>query len=90
MAGGTLDDSLRLVCHQPRASAEIFPGEGQSRHFAYLFQFVAMQRKWTYTKNVQCYGNSYIQCFPIRKLYMEKMFVLLRIDISRLSQQSSK
>jgi len=24
----------------PWASAEIFPGGGQSRHFAYLFQFV--------------------------------------------------
>jgi len=25
-----------------------------------------MQRKWTYTKNVQSYGNSYVQCFPYK------------------------
>jgi len=33
-----------------------------------FFSLLAMQRKWTYTKNVQCYGNNYNHCFPYKKL----------------------
>jgi len=37
-------------------------------------------------ENVQCYGNSCIQCFLlVRKLYIEQMFVLVSMDILRLS-----
>jgi len=33
-----------------------------------LHQGLAMQGKWTYTKtNVQCFGNSCMQCFPCKK-----------------------
>jgi len=72
MAGRTLDDSLRLVYHNPRASAEIFPGRWQSRHFAYLFQFVAMQRKWTYTKMSNVTATVAYSVFPIRKFTWRK------------------
>jgi len=42
----------------------------QSRHFAYLFQFVgeATQMDEHKQENVQCYGNSCIQCFPCKKI----------------------
>jgi len=46
------------------ASAEIFPGGGKVDILLILFTLLAMQRKWTYTKNVQCYGNSY-SVFPM-------------------------
>jgi len=51
------------------ASAEIFPGGGQSRHFAIFLNLLTMQHKWTYTKkeNVQRYCNSCIQCFLCKK-----------------------
>jgi len=47
--------------------------------------FLSMQCKWTYTKNVQCYGNSCIHGFPCKKLYAEQMFVLVSMDVLRLS-----
>ena len=37
-------------------------------------------------ENVKCYGNSCMQCFLlVRKLYIEQMFVLVSMDILRLS-----
>jgi len=47
-----------------------FSREGQNRHFAYLFQFVgeASVMQMDVNKNIQCYGNSYIQCFPYNKI----------------------
>jgi len=50
------------------ASAEIFPG-GQSRYFAYVIVVVddATQIDLNKKENVQCYGNSCIQCFPCKK-----------------------
>ena len=37
-------------------------------------------------ENVQCYGKSCIQCFLlVRKLHIEQMFVLVSMDILRLS-----
>jgi len=54
------------------ASAEILPGE-EVDILLVIFSLLAMQRKRTYTKNVQCYGNSYLQCFPYKKIYTEKI-----------------
>jgi len=46
-----------------------FPRGGQSRHFAYLVVVVDDATQiYVYKKeNVQCYGNSCIQCFPCKK-----------------------
>jgi len=43
-----------------------FSRGGQSRQYAYLFQFVGDASQMDVHKNVQCYGNSYIQCFPYK------------------------
>jgi len=53
------------------------PGMGVRRNFSrgskanillIFLWLLTMQRKPTYTKNnVQCYGNSCIQCFPCKK-----------------------
>jgi len=46
-----------------------FSRGGQSRHFAYLFLVVGDVTQMDVSKkeNVQCYGNSCIQCFPCKK-----------------------
>jgi len=46
-----------------------FSRGGQSRHFAYLFLVVGDVTQIDVDKkeNVQCYGNSCIQCFPGKK-----------------------
>jgi len=33
-----------------------------------FLSLLAVQRKWTNTKHVQCYGNNYIPCFPYKKI----------------------
>jgi len=39
-----------------------------------------------YTINkMQCYGNSCIQCFPLRKFYTRQIIVLVSVDILKLS-----
>jgi len=43
-------------------------GHGKVDILLVFFSFLAMQRKWTYTKNVQCYDNGYIQRFPYKKI----------------------
>jgi len=43
-----------------------FKGGGKVEILLILLSLLAMQRKWTYTKNVQYYGNSY-SVFPVRK-----------------------
>ena len=58
-----------------------FAGGGKVDILLTFFRLQAMQCKWTYTKNVQCYGNSCIHGFPCNKLYTEKMFVLVSMDI---------
>jgi len=50
-----------------------------------FFRLLSMQCKWTYTKNVQCYGNSCIDGFPCKKLA-----ILVSMDVLRLSWQSSE
>jgi len=40
----------------------------QRRHFAYLFQFVSDATQMDVQKNVQCYGNSYIQCLSYKNI----------------------
>jgi len=46
-----------------------FSRGGQSRHFAYVIVVVddAAQIDLYKKENVQCYGNSCIQCFPCEK-----------------------
>ena len=66
------------------ASAEIFPG-GESRLFAYLFQFAGDARQMdVHKKNVHCYGNSCVQCFPCKKT-LQLANVLVSMDFLRLS-----
>jgi len=50
-----------------------------------------MQRKWTYTKKKMSNVTAKVaySAFLVRKLYTEQMFVLVSMDILRLSQQSS-
>jgi len=55
----------------PWASAEIFPGGGKVDILLIFFSLLAMQRKRKYTKNVQCYGNSWTQCFLCKKTLHE-------------------
>ena len=59
----------------------------QSRHFADLFQFVgdATQMEYTKRKKFSVTATVTYSVFPIRKFYTEKMFVLVRMDISNLS-----
>jgi len=45
-----------------------FSREGKVDILLIFSTLLAMQRKWTYTKNFQCYGNSYTQCFPYKKI----------------------
>jgi len=68
------------------ASAEIFPGGGQSWHFAYLFKFVGDATQLDVHKQMSNVAATVTySVFPIRKFYTEKMFVLVRMDILRLS-----
>ena len=53
--------------HHHGRPQEFFQG-GKADIVLIFFSLLAMQRKWTYTKNVQCYGNSYIQCLPNRNI----------------------
>jgi len=36
-------------------------------------------------QNAQCYDNTCMQCFPLRKFYTGQMFVLVIMNILRLS-----
>jgi len=51
----------------------------QSRHFAYFFWLLTMQRKLTYTKKKMSNVTATVaySAFLIRKLYSEQMFVLV-------------
>jgi len=78
------------------ASAEIFPAGVKVDILLIFFWLLAMQRKLTYTK------NSYVvtakmsnvtatvaySAFLVRKRYIEQMFVLVSMDILRMSLQS--
>jgi len=45
-----------------------FSRGGQSQNFAHLFQFVGDATQMDVHKNVQCYGNIYIQRLPYKKI----------------------
>jgi len=69
-----------------------FSQGGEADILLIFFRLLAMQRKWTYTKRKcpmlrQTVANS---VFPGRKLYTEQMFVLVSMNILRLSWQSSR
>jgi len=36
-------------------------------------------------QNAQCYDNTCVQCFPLRKFYTGQMFALVIMNILRLS-----
>jgi len=57
-----------------------------------FFRLLAMQRKWTYTKEKMFNVTATVaySVFLVRKLYSEQMLILVSIDILRLSWQSSK
>ena len=76
---------MRLNTCPHERPQKFFQG-GQSRHFAYLSQVVgdATQTDVYKKENVQCYGNSCIQCFPYKKSYSEQMFVSVSMDFFRL------
>jgi len=67
---------------------KFFHGGGQSRHFAYLFQFFgeasAMQMD-IHKKMSNVMATVTYNVFPIRKFYTDKIFVLVRLDILRES-----
>jgi len=52
-----------------------------------LFRLLARQRKWTYTKMKMSTVMATVaySVFPLRKFYIEERFVLLSMDILRLS-----
>jgi len=55
------------LCPGHRRPQKFFQG-GQSRHSAYLFVVVEVATQIDlYKKNIRCYGNSCIQCFPCQK-----------------------
>jgi len=58
---------------------------GQSRHFAYLLQFVGDATRMDVHKKCLMLWQQLHSVFPTRKFYTEKMFVLVRMDILRLS-----
>jgi len=64
-----------------------FSRAAQSQHFAFFFRLLAMQRKWTCTKKNMSNVTATVaySVFLVRKLYTEQMFVLLSVDILRLS-----
>jgi len=64
---------------QTWASAEFFPGGGRSRHFAYPFQFVGDATQMDVDQKCPMLRQQ-LQCFPYKQ-----MFVLVRMDILRLS-----
>jgi len=45
-----------------------FSRGGQRRHFPYLFQFVGDATQMDVNTNVECYGNSYIQCLSYKNI----------------------
>jgi len=69
------------------ASAECFPGGGKSRHFAYLFQIVGDATQMDVHKKKMSSVTATVanSVFLVRKLYTEQMFVLMSMDILRLS-----
>jgi len=69
------------------ASAEIFPGRGKVDILLFFLRLLAMQRKWTYTKKQMSSVTTAVACsvFLVRKFYTEQMFVLVSVDILRLS-----
>ena len=52
-----------------------------------FLRLLAMQRKWTYTKRKMFNVTATVaySVFFVRKLYTEQMFVLVSMDILRLS-----
>jgi len=79
------------------ASAEIFPGGGRGANvdiLLILFRLLTMQRKWPFTKRFtlstpqrKCpISRQQLQTvFPRRNFYTEQMFVLVSVNILRLS-----
>jgi len=64
---------------------KFFQGE-ESRHFAYLFQFVGDATQMDVHKKLSNFTATVTySVFPIRKFYTEKIFVLVRMDILRVS-----
>jgi len=63
-----------------------FSRGGQSRHFAYnLFHFVGDATQMDVHKMSNVTATVTYSVFPIRIFYTEKMFVLVKMDILRLS-----
>jgi len=69
------------------ASAEIFPGWVKVDILLMFLWLLAMQRKLTYTKEKMSNVTATVaySSFLVRKLYTEQMFVLVSMEIVRLS-----
>ena len=76
--------NLADLCRAHGCPQKLFQG-GKVDISLIFFRLLSMQCKWTYTKKVQCHGNSCIHGFPCKKLYTEQMFVLVNMDVLRLS-----
>ena len=57
-----------------------------------FFRLLAIHRKWTYTKKKMFNVTAAVvySVFYVRKLYTEQMFVVVSMDMLRLSKQSSE
>jgi len=64
-----------------------FSGEGKVDNLLIFLWLLATQRKLTYTKKKMSDVTATLahSVFPVRKLYTEQMFVLVSMDILRLS-----
>jgi len=69
------------------ASAEIFPCGGKIDIMLIFFWLLTMQRKLTYTKSRMSSVTATVaySAYLVRKLYIEQTFVLVSMDILRLS-----
>jgi len=65
----------------------MFPGVGKVDILLIFFWLLAMQRKLTYTKKKMPNVTATVaySVFLVIKLYIEQMFVLVSMDILRLS-----
>ena len=66
---------------------KFFQGGGKVDILLIFFRSLAMQRKWTYTKEKMFSVTATVaySVFPVRKLYSKQMFVLASMDFLKLS-----
>jgi len=73
--------------HSHGRPQKFFQGGGNVDILLVFFRLLVMQRKWTYTKRKMFNVTATVaySVFFARKLYNEQMFVVVGMDILRLS-----